>query len=268
MPSSVAIIASVDPQHTVTCVSGSMASPWRRPASRAMAARSSGAPQVTAYWLMSASMARAAAALIASGAGKSGKPCDRLTAPCRCARRVISRMTDSVKQAALRETRSFVMPERLSGAGAASLRPCRDLVEADVTVVVQQRQVCAVGLEPLQHAREVAAPVQVQVHDDVARAPLAQLENRLGRREPVHPRRQLAELERDVIAVAVDQRVTVPARRRHVAGVPRIVAALVEERQLEDRGPGQRREVAVGAGHGWRVAEAEWRGEQLGAEQQ
>ena len=37
MPSSVAIIASVDPQQTVTCVSGSMARPWRRAASRAMA---------------------------------------------------------------------------------------------------------------------------------------------------------------------------------------------------------------------------------------
>src|SRR4051794_34509901 len=167
MPSSVAIIASVEPQHTVTCVSGSMVSPWRRPASRAMAARSSGAPQVTAYWLTSASMARDPAALMASGAGKSGKPCDRLTAPCRCASRVISRMTDSVKQAALREARSFVMRERRWWVGSPSVRPCRDLVEADVAVVVEQRQVCAVGLEAFQQARAIATAVQVQVHDDI-----------------------------------------------------------------------------------------------------
>ena len=83
MPSSVAIIASVEPQHTVTCVSGiDRSGRGAASASRAIAARSSGAPQVTAYWLTSASMARPAAALIASGAGKSGNPCDRLTAPC------------------------------------------------------------------------------------------------------------------------------------------------------------------------------------------
>src|SRR5512145_1519585 len=54
---------------------------------------------------MSALIASHAAALIASGAGKSGKPCDRLTALCWCDSRVISRMTDSVKRAAFREVR-------------------------------------------------------------------------------------------------------------------------------------------------------------------
>ena len=38
------------------------------------------------YWLWSAAMAAAAAALTWGGAGKSGKPSARLTAPTRCAR--------------------------------------------------------------------------------------------------------------------------------------------------------------------------------------
>src|SRR6476619_6584399 len=38
------------------------------------------------------------------GAEKSGKPCDKLTAPCFSASRVISRMTDSVNKLALRDT--------------------------------------------------------------------------------------------------------------------------------------------------------------------
>src|ERR1035437_97540 len=65
----------------------------------AMASRKGLAPQVMAYWLRSASMAWAAALFSAAGAGKSGKPCARLMAPWRTARRVISRMTDSVNRA-------------------------------------------------------------------------------------------------------------------------------------------------------------------------
>src|SRR5271165_2558476 len=53
---------------------------------------------------MSAAMASCAARLISAGAGKSGKPCERLTAPCCNARRVISRITDSVNCSALRES--------------------------------------------------------------------------------------------------------------------------------------------------------------------
>src|SRR4029079_8931888 len=49
-----------------------------------------------AYWLMSAFMASMAARFRISGAGKSGNPWDRLTALCIIARRVISRITDSV----------------------------------------------------------------------------------------------------------------------------------------------------------------------------
>src|SRR5215475_2255728 len=67
------------------------------------ASRRGFAPQVMAYWLMSAEMAWRAASLISSGAAKSGKPCERLTALCFSARRVISRMTDSVNCSALAE---------------------------------------------------------------------------------------------------------------------------------------------------------------------
>src|SRR5439155_21890589 len=69
-----------------------------------MASRKPLAPHVIAYWLTSAAMASWAALLTESGAGKSGKPCARLIAPCAIARRVISRMTDSVNDAALPET--------------------------------------------------------------------------------------------------------------------------------------------------------------------
>src|SRR6266704_5908683 len=50
-------------------------------------------------------MACIATRLMSSGAAKSGKPCERLTAPYFIASRVISRMTDSVNELALRETR-------------------------------------------------------------------------------------------------------------------------------------------------------------------
>src|SRR5437762_14327834 len=70
-----------------------------------MAWRSERAPQVIAYWLTSPSIARRAASFTSAGAAKSGKPWERFTAPCRWARRVISRITDSVKRPALDEAR-------------------------------------------------------------------------------------------------------------------------------------------------------------------
>src|SRR5260370_11335923 len=98
------IIASVEPQQTVTSRSGSYLTPWVRWNFSTMASRRGFAPQVMAYWLMSSAMALRAASLISSGAAKSGNPCDRLTAPCFKARRVISRMTDSVNCSALAES--------------------------------------------------------------------------------------------------------------------------------------------------------------------
>src|SRR2546425_6702083 len=50
-------------------------------------------------------MACIATRLMSSGAAKSGKPCERFTAPYFIASRVISRITDSVNRLALRETR-------------------------------------------------------------------------------------------------------------------------------------------------------------------
>src|SRR6185436_11494103 len=49
-------------------------------------------------------MACMATRLMSSGAAKSGKPCDRFTAPCLRASRVISRITDSVNRLAFLET--------------------------------------------------------------------------------------------------------------------------------------------------------------------
>src|SRR5579862_578033 len=57
---------------------------------------------------MSSSMAFCAARFTSAGAGKSGKPCDKLMALYCSASRVISRMTDSVNCSALRERRGLV----------------------------------------------------------------------------------------------------------------------------------------------------------------
>src|SRR5690242_20234956 len=62
-------------------------------------------------------MACCAASLISAGAGKSGKPWERLTAPWRSAKRVISRITDSVKRPALEERAGLVAAARWIGAG-------------------------------------------------------------------------------------------------------------------------------------------------------
>src|SRR5579864_2448369 len=95
--SRLAIIASVAPHVTVILRSGSHSSPLYARAFSAIALRKFGEPCVIAYWLYSSSIARLAASLITAGAGKSGNPCARLTAPVLSARRVISRITDSVK---------------------------------------------------------------------------------------------------------------------------------------------------------------------------
>src|SRR5713226_5198207 len=53
---------------------------------------------------MSSEIAWRAASFTSAGAAKSGKPCERLTASCFNARRVISRMTDSVNCSAFAES--------------------------------------------------------------------------------------------------------------------------------------------------------------------
>src|SRR5947207_4689037 len=58
------------------------------------------------YWLTSASIAALAACFSSSGHGKSGKPWARFTPLCSRHNRVISRMTDSVNDAALLLTKA------------------------------------------------------------------------------------------------------------------------------------------------------------------
>jgi hypothetical protein len=70
----VASIASVEPQHTVTCVSASMGTSKRRVKCAAMAWRRPRAPAAIEYWLTSFRIASHAARFSTSGAGKSGKP--------------------------------------------------------------------------------------------------------------------------------------------------------------------------------------------------
>src|SRR5579859_6331399 len=112
-----AIIASVAPQDTVTSDSGST---WRFHAAdclRAIAARSCGAPQVVAYWLYPSRSPRTAASRIRGSVSKSGNPCAKFTArsgPLSCRlRRVISRMTDSVKLWAFSDSRRTRLMSRI-----------------------------------------------------------------------------------------------------------------------------------------------------------
>src|SRR5205807_3479217 len=100
-----AIIPSVEPHVTVISASGSISKPRYHFVFFAIASRKSFAPQVIAYWFTSSAIACIATRLMSSGAAKSGKPCERFTAPYFIASRVISRMTDSVKRLALREMR-------------------------------------------------------------------------------------------------------------------------------------------------------------------
>src|SRR5580704_12578359 len=65
-------------------------------------------------------MAARAASLTSAGAGKSGNPWARLTASYCKARRVISRMTDSVKYSAFSESIKRAVLAILSGVGLAS----------------------------------------------------------------------------------------------------------------------------------------------------
>src|SRR5690242_14195953 len=114
------IIASVEPQQTVISRSGSTVTPWVRANFSTIASRRGFAPQVMAYWLSSAAMAARAASLTSAGAGKSGNPCARLTASYCKAKRVISRITDSVKYSAFSESIKRAVLAILSGVGLAS----------------------------------------------------------------------------------------------------------------------------------------------------
>jgi hypothetical protein len=76
----------------------------------ARASRKFGAPQVMAYWWGPGLLTRSRALQIAAGGSKSGKPWERLIAPCALATRVIILMTDSVKCLSLRLTWGIGFP--------------------------------------------------------------------------------------------------------------------------------------------------------------
>src|SRR5277367_481443 len=85
-----------------------------------------------AYWLISAEIASCAARLISAGAGKSGNPCERFTAPWRSARRVISRITDSVKRSAFRESVGLAARARSGWAGFICLSSIKPAINVRV----------------------------------------------------------------------------------------------------------------------------------------
>src|SRR6267378_6606652 len=105
-----AIIASVAPHETVTSVSGSTSRSHAADCFFATACRSCGAPQVVAYWLYPSRIATAAASMIRGSVSNSGNPWAKLIArsgPLTARfKRVISRMTDSVKLWAFSDRRS------------------------------------------------------------------------------------------------------------------------------------------------------------------
>ena len=105
-------MASVAPQVTVISRSGSTDQPGTSaPSWRRSPARSGRAPQVIAYWLMSASMAAQRRLLDLRRAREVGEALGQIDGVVlRCASRVISRMTDSVKAAALREMAARAVP--------------------------------------------------------------------------------------------------------------------------------------------------------------
>src|SRR4030088_9337 len=123
-----AIIASVAPHDTVTSLSASTSRPHAVDCLSATAFRSCEAPQVVAYWLKPSRSAAAAASTMRGSVAKSGKPCAKLTArsgPFSSRfRRVISRMTDSVKLCAFCDRRPELSVTRIGalqadiGAGA------------------------------------------------------------------------------------------------------------------------------------------------------
>src|SRR5450759_207598 len=165
-----AIIASVAPHETVTSVSGSTARPHAADCLLATAWRSCGAPHVVAYWLKPSRNAAAAASRIRASVLKSGNPWAKFTArfgPFSWRfKRVISRMTDSVKLWAFSERRLMprVRPlqvEIRARARVASLR----LFEAALPPPAYVARPACFG-EELQHVRAAEQADHLAVPDD------------------------------------------------------------------------------------------------------
>src|SRR5229473_5816065 len=98
-------------------------------------------------------MACIATRLMSSGAGKSGKPCERLTAPYFIASRVISRITDSVNKLALRETR-----REIEGAGVV------------IKLAADLRGYTRIGVETVQARKRIISLVLICVHPRLSAA--------------------------------------------------------------------------------------------------
>src|ERR1700683_2388027 len=101
-------------------------------------------PHVIGYWFRSPSIAATAACLTWSGAGKSGKPWARLIALCCSASLVISRITDSVSDAAVAEAARGTAALPLASAAMSRhlsspwTRVLRELVPEDVADPVDE----------------------------------------------------------------------------------------------------------------------------------
>src|ERR1035441_7705790 len=98
-----AVIASVEPHVIVTPSSASALMPLKLRTFAATASLSSWDPMVISYGLWSPLMAAAAACLTERGAGKSGDPWARFTAPTFSARMDMSLIAESAKSPSLRE---------------------------------------------------------------------------------------------------------------------------------------------------------------------
>ena len=90
-----------------------------------------------------------------------------------------------------------------------------------------------------------ARVVHVEMKDHVARVGAAEDGERLARRKRTERHHGVAEILRDVIAVAVDERHPVRGRIQHVVRMAREVAPLGPIRQLDHRSVWQRREQAI-----------------------
>src|SRR5262249_8227757 len=122
------------------CGRGSSPVPETRRYFSAIACRRTGAPHVTAYWLMSPLIAVHAAAFIASGIAKSGNPCARFTALCMAAIRVISRITDSVNVEVRRAASTCLLPLGLRLASNFAERSANEIGRlARLSTIVQRR---------------------------------------------------------------------------------------------------------------------------------
>src|SRR5216683_2094326 len=167
-----AIMASVAPHETVISVSGSTPRPHAADCFLATADRNCGAPHVVAYWLYPSRNAAAAASRIRGSVWKSGKPCAKLMArsgPLRARfKRVISRITDSVKLWAFSDRRPVRLVSRVRAlqvdvgarAGVTALRHLQPALPTPADVACPAR-----AREEVEHVRTAQQADHLSVLD-------------------------------------------------------------------------------------------------------